>query len=56
MNAFREAADFVKMRDLGVPSQDIPALAEEAMLIGAIRTNIRPVSYEDVVELYERAW
>lgn len=57
MKAFLEGLSIpLKMRDLGVPQQDIPVLAEEAMLIGAIRTNIRPVSYEDVVELYERAW
>lgn len=57
MNSFLEGLSIpLKMRDLGVPQQDIPALAAEAMLIGAIRTNIRPVSYEDVIELYERAW
>ena len=46
----------LRLRDLSVPKQDIPALAQEAMLIGAIRTNIRSVTYDDVVELYERAW
>jgi len=31
-------------------------LTQEASLIGAVRTNIRPVTYDDVVERYERAW
>lgn len=45
-----------RLRDVGVPEDALPALAETALTDAAIFTNPRPASYEEVLELLRAAW
>ncbi len=43
------------LRDLGVASEDIPVLAQNALLDPCIATNPRTPSREDIAQIYESA-
>jgi alcohol dehydrogenase class IV len=45
-----------RLRDLGVPEDGLPAIAETALGDAAIFTNPRPVTYEDMLEVARAAW
>jgi alcohol dehydrogenase len=45
-----------RLRDVGVPSEALPALAEVALTDAAIFTNPRSASREDLLALFEAAW
>jgi maleylacetate reductase len=47
---------FTLLRHLGVPEDDLPALAEAAAERGGAKANPRPASPEDVLELYRSIW
>ena len=44
------------LRDLGVPRDDLPALAEAAAERGGAKANPRPASADDVLGLFESVW
>lgn len=46
----------LRLRDVDVPQADLRMLAAESLEIGAIRTNIKPVSLDAAIQLFERAW
>jgi alcohol dehydrogenase class IV len=41
--------------DLPIPSEQMPALARDGLLSGAVKTNPRPVSEEEALQVLERA-
>jgi alcohol dehydrogenase class IV len=45
-----------RLRDVGVPEDALPAIAEAALGDAAIFTNPRPATYEDVLEVARSAW
>jgi maleylacetate reductase len=47
---------FTLLRHLGVPEDDLPALAEAAAERGGAKANPRPVSADDVLALYRSVW
>jgi maleylacetate reductase len=47
---------FTRLRHLGVPRDDLPALAEAAAERGGARANPRPASADDVLGLFEGVW
>ena len=47
---------FSLLRHLGVPHDDLPALAEAAAERAGAKTNPRPASAADVLELFESVW
>jgi maleylacetate reductase len=47
---------FTLLRQLGVPKDDLPALAEAAAERGGAKANPRPASADDVLALYESVW
>ena len=47
---------FTLLRHLGVPQDDLPALAEAAAERGGAKANPRPASADDVLGLYESVW
>ena len=47
---------FTLLRHLGVPHDDLPALAEAAAERGGARANPRPASAGDVLALFESVW
>jgi maleylacetate reductase len=47
---------FTILRHLGVPADDLPALAEAAAERGGAKANPRPASAADVLALYESVW
>ena len=47
---------FTLLRHLGVPQDDLPALAEAAAERGGAKANPRPASAADVLGLYESVW
>ena len=46
----------MRLRDVQVPREALPALAEVALIDGAIFTNPRTATVEDIVTLLEAAW
>jgi alcohol dehydrogenase class IV len=46
----------MRLRDVGIPEEAIPSLAEAATVDGAIFTNPRPVSVEEATDLLRAAW
>jgi maleylacetate reductase len=51
-----QLSGFTLLRHLGVPRDDLPALAEAAAERGGAKANPRPASADDVLGLYESAW
>jgi maleylacetate reductase len=47
---------FTLLRHLGVPRDDLPALAEAAAERGGAKANPRPASADDVLGLFESVW
>jgi maleylacetate reductase len=47
---------FERLRDFGVPEEDLPSLAEEAAARPGSRTNPRPVTTEDAEALLRSIW
>jgi alcohol dehydrogenase class IV len=47
---------FTLLRHLGVPEDDLPALAEAAAERGGAKANPRPASAVDVLDLYRSVW
>ncbi len=47
---------FTLLRHVGVPKDDLPALAEAAAERGGAKANPRPASAADVLALYESVW
>jgi alcohol dehydrogenase class IV len=47
---------FTLLRHLGVPRDDLPALAEAAAQRGGAKANPRPASADDVLGLFEGVW
>jgi len=47
---------FTLLRHLGVPRDDLPALAEAAAERGGAKANPRPASAGDVLALFESVW
>ena len=47
---------FTLLRQLGVPRDDLGALAAAAAQRGGAKANPRPVSADDVLALYESVW
>jgi alcohol dehydrogenase len=45
-----------RLRDVGVPEDALPALAETALGDAALFTNPRPSTYDDVLEIVRSAW
>ncbi|HEU5102552.1 MAG TPA: iron-containing alcohol dehydrogenase [Roseiflexaceae bacterium] len=45
-----------RLRDLGLPQEALPSIAETALGDAAIFTNPRPVTYEDMLEVARAAW
>lgn len=44
------------LREVGVTKDAIPALATDAMKSGNVLVNPRPTTYDDIVELFEKAY
>ena len=44
------------LRDVGVPEDALPTLAETALGDAALFTNPRPTTYDDVLEIVRGAW
>lgn len=47
---------FVRLRDFGVPEEDLPSLAADVVARPAARANPRPVTAQDVEELLRSIW
>jgi alcohol dehydrogenase class IV len=47
---------FTLLRHLGVPRDDLPALAEAAAERGGAKANPRPASADDVLGLFGSVW
>jgi maleylacetate reductase len=47
---------FTLLRHLGIPRDDLPALAEAAVVRGGAKANPRPASADDVLGLFESVW
>lgn len=47
---------FERLRDFGVPEEDVPSLAADVVARPAARANPRPVAAEDVEELLRSIW
>lgn len=45
-----------RLRDLGIPKTDLPAVAAEAMQSQSVRRNPRPVTAQDALRILEAAW
>src|SRR5262245_17290265 len=45
-----------RLRDVGVPEDALPAVAEAALRDTAVSTNPRPMAYDDVLEVARAAW
>jgi alcohol dehydrogenase class IV len=45
-----------RLRDVGVPEDGLPIIAETALGDAALLTNPRPTTYEDVLEIARSAW
>lgn len=45
-----------RLRDVGVPEDALPALAEGTLMDGAILSNPRPVEFDDALEVIRAAW
>ncbi len=45
-----------RLRDVGVPEDALPAIAETALGDAALFANPRPATYEDVLEIARGAW
>ncbi len=45
-----------RLRDVGVPEDALPALAEATLGDAAIFTNPRPITFDDALELLQAAW
>jgi alcohol dehydrogenase class IV len=45
-----------RLRDVGVPEDALPMIAETALGDAALFTNPRPTTYEDVIEIARSAW
>ena len=45
-----------RLRDVDVPEDALPALAEAALGDAAIFTNPRPITFDDALELLRAAW
>jgi maleylacetate reductase len=48
--------DFVRLRDFGVPDDDLSALAEDVAVRPAARANPRPAAPSDIEELLRSVW
>ena len=46
----------MRLRDFGVPEEDLPSLAEEAAARPGARANPRPVTVADVESLLRSIW
>jgi len=46
----------LKLKNYGLDDVDLDAVSVDALEIGAIKTNVRPVSYEDVRLLFSHVW
>lgn len=44
------------LKNYGIPESDLDKFAEDALQIGAINTNPRPVTKEDLFNLYTKIW
>lgn len=44
------------LKNYGIPESDLDKFAEDALQIGAIKTNPRPVTKGDLVNLYTKIW
>jgi maleylacetate reductase len=53
---FAAFCGFERLRDLGVPEADLPAVAEDVVARPGARANPRPASAADVVELLRSIW
>jgi maleylacetate reductase len=47
---------FERLRDLGVPEPDLPAIADDVLARPGARANPRAVAFSDVVELLRSVW
>jgi alcohol dehydrogenase class IV len=47
---------FERLRDLGVPHEELGATAEDAAVRNGARSNPRPASVDEIVSLYASAW
>jgi maleylacetate reductase len=47
---------FERLRDLGVPEPDLPAIAEDVLARPGAKANPRPVAFSDVVDLLRSVW
>jgi maleylacetate reductase len=56
VEALARLSGFTLLRHLGVPQDDLPALAEAAAERGGAKANPRPSSAADVLGLYESVW
>jgi maleylacetate reductase len=56
VEALARFSGFTLLRHLGVPQDDLPALAEAAAERGGAKANPRPASAADVLGLYESVW
>ena len=45
-----------RLRDVGIPKDALPAIAEVALGDAALVTNPRPATYEDALEIARSAW
>src|SRR5262249_58493888 len=48
--------DFARLRDSGIPKQDLPSLAEDVAALPGARANPRPVSVEDAELVLLSTW
>ena len=53
---FARLAGFERLRDLGVPGEELPVVAEAAAVRAGARANPRPASPADVLELLRGVW
>jgi maleylacetate reductase len=45
-----------RLRDLGIPKEDLPAVAQEALLSKSVQANPRPVTLQGALGILEAAW
>jgi len=46
----------MRLREVGVPEEALPSIAETALGDAAIFTNPRSISYDDALDLLRAAW
>jgi alcohol dehydrogenase class IV len=46
----------MRLRDVGVPENALPSIAETALGDAAVFTNPRPIAYDDALDLLRAAW